>query len=374
MKLTGLEISRVRIPFRTRFVHASAKREETESVWVEARSVAGVVGYGESCPRRYVTGEDTESARGFFARHRDSLLREVDNLESLRRWTGGRKDEIDRAPAAWCAVELALLDLFAREETRSVEAFLGLREPRGAFRYSAVIGDGDLASFYRQLERYVAYGFRDFKLKLGGNAALDRAKLACLKQEDDSLRVRVDANNLWRDAREALAYLRALDASLFAVEEPLPPGRIDCLSALAEAADTTIVLDESLLRAEQVAELPGDPARWIINVRVSKMGGLLRSLAVVEAARRRGIQIVVGAHVGETSLLTRAALGVAAHAPDLRIAQEGAFGTWLLQNDVCDPPLMFGRGGLLTLRDPSAPGWGIDVSIEPGSLENSGRL
>ena len=29
------------------------------------------------------------------------------------------------------------------------------------------------------------------------------------------------------------------------------------------------------------------------------------------------------------------------------VAQEGAFGTFLLEHDVCDPPLMFGAGGVL---------------------------
>jgi hypothetical protein len=41
------------------------------------------------------------------------------------------------------------------------------------------------------------------------------------------------------------------------------------------------------------------------------MGGLLRSLAVVRAARAARVGLVVGAQVGETSVLTRAALAVA---------------------------------------------------------------
>ena len=72
---------------------------------------------------------------------------------------------------------------------------------------------------------------------------------------------------------------------------------------------------------------------------------------VVDAAREHGIGVIVGAQVGETSLLTRAALTVARAAGDQLVAQEGAFGTLLLQHDICDPPLMFGAGGVL---NPSA--------------------
>jgi hypothetical protein len=95
------------------------------------------------------------------------------------------------------------------------------------------------------------------------------------------------------------------------------------------------------------------------------MGGILRSFDVVSAARERGIDLIVGAQVGETSLLTRAALAVASAAKDRVIAQEGAFGTHLLQHDVIDPPLMFGAAGVLELA-PAAfdrPGWGCACSL-----------
>ena len=61
--------------------------------------------------------------------------------------------------------------------------------------------------------------------------------------------------------------------------------------------------------------------------------------------------MIVGAQVGETSLLTRAALTVARAAGDLLVGQEGAFGTLLLERDVCDPPLMFGKAGVLDIAD-----------------------
>jgi len=91
------------------------------------------------------------------------------------------------------------------------------------------------------------------------------------------------------------------------------------------------------------------------------MGGLLRSVDVVAAARQRGIGVIVGAQVGETSLLTRAGLTVAHAAADILAAQEGAFGTHLLTADVCDPPIMFGARGLvevLSFAQLSAPGLG----------------
>ena len=129
--------------------------------------------------------------------------------------------------------------------------------------------------------------------------------------------------------------------------EPLPRHQYDALACLAAELGCPIVLDESLTRVGQLTELAAPSSQWIVNIRVSKMGGLLRSLAVVEAARATGVGVIVGAQVGETSLLTRAGLTVAAAAGGALVAQEGAFGTHLLAEDLCDPPLMFGAGGVL---------------------------
>ena len=60
--------------------------------------------------------------------------------------------------------------------------------------------------------------------------------------------------------------------------------------------------------------------------------------------------MIVGAQVGETSLLTRAAFTVAQAARDGLVAQEVAFGP-CSSRDLCDPPLMFGADGALDVSD-----------------------
>jgi L-alanine-DL-glutamate epimerase-like enolase superfamily enzyme len=108
-----------------------------------------------------------------------------------------------------------------------------------------------------------------------------------------------------------------------------------------------------------------------VNLRVSKMGGVLRALELLQALRERGIPVIVGAHVGESSVLTRAALTVAAAAGEHLLAQEGAFGTHLLQHDVADPPLMFGPGGVLSVVSAGleGSGWGLHI-VQEGLVGN----
>lgn len=368
-RLAALRFHTLHIPFRERFSHASAERDATSSLWIEAISVDGRVGVGEACPRPYVTGETLDSARSFFDSTRSEVVSEIHDAGSLRAWVDAQSQRIDSNPAAWCAIELALIDLFARQAGQSAEAWLALPDICGSFRYSAVLGDADVAVFAATFKRYRDIGITDFKLKLSGELARDRDKLAVLKEAGSAVaRLRLDANNLWQDAATALYYLSALGAKAFAIEEPLATGSRRELPSLARDLDIAIVLDESLCRIEQLDDFT--PAtRWIPNLRVSKLGGLLRTLALVDAASSRGMEMIVGAQVGETSLLTRVALTVARAAGSGLIAQEGAFGTHLLQHDVCTPSLMFGAGGTLDYRS-SEPGWGLNCAPDPDWLRH----
>ena len=359
-----LALYRLDIPFTTTFRHSAAERTATQSVWVEASS-GPIVGVGEGCPREYVTGEDLASVQTFVDNHREALST-VDSVDALVSWSSQHRAIIDTNPAAWCTVELAMLELFARRDDVPVERTLAVAPATGEFQYSAVVGDCGLDTLRATVARYRELGFVDFKLKLSGDAVRDRNKIDVLRDLSDGvgLRVRVDANNLWNDPDTAARHLAGLDFSFVAIEEPLTANAIDDMRMVSEHTGSPIILDESLLRAEQLAPLGEDPQHWIVNVRVSKMGGLVRSLAVVEAARRSGISIIVGAQVGETSVLTRAGLIVARAAGTDLLAQEGAFGTHLLERDVATPPLMFGLAGILN-ADAQAfskkAGWGLTL-------------
>jgi L-alanine-DL-glutamate epimerase-like enolase superfamily enzyme len=371
MGLRSLEARGLEIPFRTAFRHAAAERRITPSLWVTARD-DDTRGDGEGCPREYVTGESIATALAFLGEHRAAWKESLVDVDAIREWLRVHRAEVDRNPAAWCAVELALLDLFGKRSARPVEALVASASPEGRFRYSAVIGDGSDRAFQAQLAAYLDAGFRDIKVKLSGNARRDAAKVDALTRAGVPPRlVRADANNLWRDAREAIDYLRALAFPFVALEEPLAPRDLDGLRAVSRALEARIILDESMVRCADLEPLEADPNRWVANIRVSKMGGVLRALECVQAARAAGMGVIIGAHVGETSLLTRAGLTVAAAARDVLIAQEGAFGTHLLERDIVRPSLAFGPAGELDASEIAArPGLGLE--IEPAGYRMPG--
>ncbi|MEB3198650.1 MAG: enolase C-terminal domain-like protein [Candidatus Sericytochromatia bacterium] len=355
----------LQIPFRTRFKHASAERKVSDSVWVTATR-GGLVGLGEGAPRAYVTGESPAEALVWIDGTARAWVATLPDLAALRALVVAQREVIDRHPAAWCAVELALLDLFAQERGQTVEGLLGLAELTGPFRYTAVLGDETGLKFSLLTLLYLARGMRDFKLKLTTDQAqnLRTGKLfARLTRPFSGIRVRVDANNAWgADTDGAIAALNEFrrDLPLFAVEEPLTAFAAQQQAALGRALELPVILDESLCRLADFIPHEGDEARWMANLRVSKLGGLLRALDCLAEAQRRGWGIVVGAQVGETSVLTRAALTLAQAAGPSLVAQEGAYGTLLLAREVVAPVLQFGQAGRLGLGDVAGrPGWGL---------------
>jgi L-alanine-DL-glutamate epimerase-like enolase superfamily enzyme len=374
VNIDRFEFRELRIPFKVAFRHAAAERTESESVWVDAVGIDGTIGHGESCPRPYVTGETVATARAFTNLHQADVRSHVTTIESLDVWIAAHQPEIDANPAAWCAMELAVLDLLGQRHGTPVETLLSVPSLSGhAFQYTAILGDAPASTFHAMAEQYWKMGFRDFKVKLSRSPERDREKMAIFRQwPEETIRVRADANNLWNSSEEAVAGLCRLDCRFFAVEEPIGKDRHAELPRIASALGCPIVLDESFARRGQLSLLAEPHSQWLINLRVSKMGGLIRSVQVIEAARACQVGVIVGAQVGETSLLTRAALTVARAAGDLLVAHEGAFGTFLLERDVCDPPLMFGAGGILDgSRHPmlTAPGLGlsaVDLRRGPG--------
>jgi L-alanine-DL-glutamate epimerase-like enolase superfamily enzyme/pimeloyl-ACP methyl ester carboxylesterase len=354
-----LHFSELRVPLKMTFRHASAARTHGESLWVEAARGA-VRGYGEGCPRSYVTGETRASCRQWIGTWQEAIQSGCASIEALRAWLAEHTTAVDASPSAWCAIECALLDLFARERGQSVEALLGLAPPGRPHVYSAVLGNDESWKTRFLIDQYCILGLTDFKVKLEGALEVDRQKLHSIRELTawhgvTGHRVRVDANNLWSDSPErAQEYLRALDCDFFGVEEPVRPRDVESHSRISVALGVPVILDESLCTQADLERYDDAPGRFIANLKVSRVGGVLRALGLVEALRARGWPIIIGAHVGETSVLTRAAMLVAAAAGDKLAAQEGAFGSRLIEREPASPSLQWGRGGVLDLRRPYA--------------------
>ena len=363
LNIKNIECCDLNIPFNESFSHASASRNSTQSIWVTIETDCGLTGYGEGCPREYVTGESLESVARFVHEINNSVLDAIHSLYDLKQWVTRNEIDIDVNPAAWCAVELAILDVLAQSESCVIETLLDIPIEKELFTYTAILGNNALPGFEKQFNQYRKMGFEQYKVKLSGNYRDDKERLDLIFNSREKMQVRVDANNFWKNKEAVIDYIRLLNHPFDAIEEPMIPGQYDDLRYISAELGVPIILDESFCSRAQFIPIIDFPYSWILNIRVSKMGGLLRTIDIINIAESFRIPIIIGAHVGETSLLTRAGLVAARAAHHSLIAQEGGFGTYLLKYDICDEPVQFRKNGELyfptNIKDDS--GFGIKI-------------
>ncbi len=356
-KTLQLKVCPLHVPLRTTFKQASSTRNLGESIWCEAQR-DHLTGLGEGCPRIYVTQETVETGLVWLNERLPELAHQCDSLAALKKWITDNRAIIDQHPAAFCAVETALLDLFAREKGQSVEALLGLTAPQNVYQYTAVLGDSSEEKFKALIQRYLSMGFTDFKVKVNGQLKTDQQKLKniqllCQEKKVPNYRIRLDANNLWaRKTTTAIAYLSQLNGPFLGIEEPIAPKNYPDLSQISEALNIPIILDESLCNLTDLANLNQVNGQFIANLKVSRIGGILRTLELIDTLKKLNKHIIIGAHVGETSVLTRAGMLAAQAARPQLMAQEGGFGTILLAKDMVTPSLTLGAGGTIDLTKP----------------------
>jgi L-alanine-DL-glutamate epimerase-like enolase superfamily enzyme len=360
--------SALKIPLKGSFKQASHIRYTGESIWIEV-SRGRVTGLGEGCPRTYVTHESLKDAVAWLNKMGNSIRKECSNVMKLRAFVVHNQSEIDRHPAAWCAMELALLDLFAKESKYNVENLLNIENRKSTFEYTAILSDDDRNEFLTKIERFKHLGFKHYKVKISGNAERDQQKFEDLTRciKGDKTTIRIDANNFWGENLEkAQRYFEATDLNCLGVEEPFKTGEFEKMAILQQQLQIPIILDESGAKITDLEKADATGARFILNLKISKAGGIFRSLALIDAAKSLGMKIIVGAHVGETSLLTRAAMLAAQYSGDALLGQEGGFGEYLIKRDKVKPILQVGKGGLIDLThfDLHPFGWGLEINQE----------
>ena len=372
-RIETLEILPLRIPFTQAFVHSKTSRSNSDSVIVRLKGSDGLTGYGEAAPRLYVTGEDVprvvEALRSKLTPNAiklnlDSGTGALDQIQSFIEGCASLQpygSDVGAWNATLCALELALLDWTFKRSGESISTWLA--PARGHVVYTGVIDATDPETAGEMAGRYARAKFGTLKVKVGVDDDLRRLE-AVRQAAGDRIEIRVDANGAWTasEAVSALKQLKAFDIS--AVEQPVPASDLEGMLRVRHETGVTVIADESLVTPNDAANLIRMEACDAFNIRVSKCGGLLASNHIAQVGLDAGMQVQVGAQVGETSLLSAAGRHLAAHLPGVEYV-EGSFGTHLLSEDITPEPVMFGyegRGDLLL-------GDGLGVKVDDEALE-----
>ena len=141
MQISSCHFNSIRIPFRESFRHSSFNRKETETI-LSIVNTKNNSGYGEGCPREYVTSESIKSSLFFLEKNRSDWNKLI-NIESIIDWLDRNRSIVDRNPAAFCSFELAFLDLLGRENKKSTESIVGLNEQEMIGKHFILFAKGE---------------------------------------------------------------------------------------------------------------------------------------------------------------------------------------------------------------------------------------
>ncbi len=377
----SLDLYHVLVPLRKPIRHASFSRSESDNLVVRVTLGDGTVGFGEGVPRPYVTGETIESTFACLSRFdlRGAIGSPRDLDEVVGRVEALSLPETEADPrgmagnAARCALELALLDAYGRrfgssvgETLRKFEAARNLLQAGPApVRYSGAITAESPRGERISAWKMRLYGFAQVKVKVGVPGQDDPARLRRIRRiVGPKMDLRLDANEAWPAAEVLDRYAPLARFGASALEQPVPHAEVDALAGLRADLGVPVMLDESLCGHPDAERAIARGTADLLNVRLSKCGGIVPSLRIIALARRAGLGIQLGCHPGETGLLSAAGRHLAGHVAHLRYV-EGSYDKHVLAANLIREAITFRYGGWA----PPLVGPGLGVTVDPVALD-----
>ncbi len=360
------------IPFKLDFTHSQARRRASDSLVVEI-SDGNISGFGEAVAREYVTGTTT-GALEEIADTLGGILKELPPAEGgdsgfshtpspLTKFMLSSKWPRSELPLL-CAVEGALLDLMCRYNNVDLYTLLQRTPRREEIQYGGTLPILPEPAAEKMLTAYKQAAISNLRVKLANETYYNRRVLEKARRIlGDDYDLRVDANAAW-SVEETLDQLEILrEYGVYLVEEPLGLDREEMrrLCAFPQSADFCFVADESAVTFQDIEQIQSDNTFGMINIRLSKHGGLLRALKIAELADTYGLKYQLGCHVGETGILS--GLGrAAASLMSAPVYADGSYDRHLLAENIITEDYTFGFGGTASIRRHQGVGYTVDTS------------
>lgn len=284
------------LPLRVPFGISGGIQPTANNVLVTVELADGTRGLGEGAPLPAYNGETQTAALTALTAAREWLAgmdarqwREIGQTFRTRQGESG---------SARCALEMALLDAFCRHERMPMANFFGGHGT--TLETDMTITTGTPAEAAAAAVAIRQRGIRAIKVKIGGidTVADDLARLEAVREVAPDAPLILDGNAGLNTATatELLAGLKARGIVPSLLEQWLPKDDLSGMAALARESGWTVAADESVVTAGDVDRIAEAGAARVINVKLMK-AGIGEALDVAAAARRRGLELMIGGNV-----------------------------------------------------------------------------
>ena len=291
MKITRIFAHRVELPlFEGTYKWSGGKSVSVfDSTIVGVETDCGIVGFGEVCPLGpFYLPAYAEGVRAGVRELGPHLIgfdpRELSKLN--HRMDAALKGH----PYVKSGIDIACWDILGKAANLPVCVLMGGRFGEGVKLYRAISQESPEA-MAAKVSGYRAEGYTRFQLKVGGDPDVDieriRAVRGMLQPHD---RLVADANTGWTQ-HEAMRVVRAVrDVDVY-IEQPCLTYE-ECLS-VRRHTDHPFVLDENVDSLEMLLRAKADLAMDVVNLKISKLGGLTRTRQVRDLCVSMGIAMTL---------------------------------------------------------------------------------
>lgn len=365
MRIDRLRLFDVSLPLVHGFETSSHRKTGLNHLLVEATDADGRVGWGEIATPSdpYYGSETTRLAWAVAERYLvpaalGASWETPDELENgWRRIRGHEFAKAGFSAAGW--------DLHARATDVSLARALGGSRREVVAGVSLGI-EPTIDELLAQVALQVGAGYRRVKLKIA--PGWDVEPVRAVRAAHPDLDLHVDANGAYADTDESTAVMCALDAyRLTMIEQPFAPRDFVAHARLQAVLDTPICLDESIVDVGDLHTMLALDAGRVLNIKLSRMGGLTAGRRAHDIAADAGIPVWCGG-MHEFGV-GRAANVAISSLPNFTLPSDVSGSDKYYARDVVVPPVI-ARDGVVQV--PTAPGIGHDVDVD-WVLHNSSR-
>lgn len=291
MRITGIRVWRVELPLREGAYSWSGGKSVSvfDSTVVAVDTDAGLTGWGEVCPLgpAYLAAYANGARAGIRELGPALLGQDPRALEALNR----RMDATLKGHAyAKSALDIACWDILGQAAGLPVCTLLGGRYGESFPLYRAISQEAPDA-MAAKVAGYRAEGYRKFQLKVGGGVGADVARIrACAAVLEPGDALVADANTGWtlHEAARVCDAVRDLDVY---VEQPCASYE-SCLT-VRRRTSKPFVLDEVMDSLDAVVRALADGAMDVVNLKISRVGGLTRARQIRDLCVSAGVALTV---------------------------------------------------------------------------------
>ncbi|TWT32649.1 cis-3-hydroxy-L-proline dehydratase [Blastopirellula retiformator] len=291
MKITSITVYQVDLPLHEgNYAWSEGKSVSVfDSTVVRIETDEGITGHGEVCPLgpvylpAYAAGVRTGVAElapqliGDDPTELAKLNRKMDTL-------------LKGHPYVKSAIDVACWDILGQAAGMPVCTLLGGRFGDDVVLYRA-ISQRPPAEMAENVAMYRGEGYRRFQLKVGGdpNEDIERIREAAeMLQPGDKLVA--DANTGWLK-HEALRVVNAVRAVDVYIEQPC--ASYDDCRVVRERTALPFILDEVIDSVGRIAACATDRAADVVNLKISKLGGLTKARQARDLCVSLGIAMTI---------------------------------------------------------------------------------